>query len=299
MFLRLQGVRVGGGSIMSRKKEPEILETEADDFEELEQLEAAALEEDDAEEEKALEAPKKAARGRKKPAPPLPFAMKTVVEKAAEEEDSAGEEEEDLSVDEEAVTVVETEAKEKPARKSRRKPKTEKTAEETLVAAAPPVPSPALLVENSMDSLVKQFSAVKDNLERVVTVLHGVQPAGNPPTEAAPKVVIQKTSLANKITLAASFVAIVLSFLSLSLSQSARQANVEANVSKRNEAPSAEFSPAVPAPVRPVVNNVPRSLPQPRVEAKPELKLARHEKYRAPSARARTKPKGRHLTKRP
>jgi hypothetical protein len=262
---------------MSRKKEPDVFDTE-EDLEAPEEQEASALEDEQADEDPA---PPKAKRGRsrKRSTPALPFAMKTKEEAAPPEVEE--EETKVLNVEEEAVTVVEEE--EKAPRKSRRKTK----AAEKIEAPAPvpsitPAPS-----DGSFESLVKQFGAVNDNLERVVTVLHAGQgPTAPvpPPAPVAPKVIIEKTSLAKKITLAASFIAVILSFLSLSLSQSARQATVEAATPSK-AAPALVYGP--PAAIS---ENRQRVVPKEKPQLKAEVRSPRRENF-VLARRKRSRPK--------
>jgi len=88
-----------------------------------------------------------------------------------------------------------------------------------------------LSIHKSMDSMVKQWASVKDistsvctNLDRVATVLQTLQTEHTSTVNELSKQGVAKMGLANRISVAVSAIAIVLSLISLSFSQAARQA---------------------------------------------------------------------------
>lgn len=179
----------------------------------------------------------------------------TETELQAEATDNA--EQAEASEESEAAPIEASVPEEAPApkpkrqRRSRKKPVVDlTTSEETTTEEAAPAAARAVTtsephvkkedlavaevsIQKSMESMVKQWSTVKDisgsvcmNLEEVAKVLQGLQMSQQEAQDDASRKNRHQTALHTKIAVAASSLAIVLSLISLGLAQSARQATV-------------------------------------------------------------------------
>ncbi len=104
-------------------------------------------------------------------------------------------------------------------------------------------------IHQSMDAMVKQWAAVREistvvcsNLEKVAGTLQNLQTTYNNATSEFSRPDFSKSKTNNRLTVGASIVALILSVLSLTLSQSTRQSVMEQFAFRKSSSPSTSDS---------------------------------------------------------
>ncbi len=123
-------------------------------------------------------------------------------------------------------------------------------------------------IHQSMDSMVKQWAAVKEisngvctNLEKVVSTLQQLQTNYSNATQELSRPEFLKAKANNRMVISAAIASIVLSVLSLTMSQSTRQTVMEQFAFRKTSASAVADNSSTPSPFKAEPKDFPRATP--------------------------------------